>query len=70
MSVNLLNPAIESSVCRKMIDAVTERLERDEHNLTRIVMPREEYLLAMGRVAVMMEILDDLRIIYDRNFNV
>lgn len=68
--VALLNPTVEASVCRKMIDQVLQQLHKVEHQLTHTPMEMNAYHAAFGRAAGLRAILSDLHAIYDQNFNV
>jgi hypothetical protein len=68
--VAMLNPSVEASVCRKMIDHVQAQLHQVEQQLTHTPLDMNAYHAAFGRAAGLRVALKDLTIIYDQNFNV
>lgn len=68
--VALLNPAVEASVCQKMIEQVKRQLQQVEHQLTHTPLDMNAYHAAFGRAAGLRAVVVDLTAIYDQNFNV
>ena len=66
----LLNPAVEASVCRQMIERLTQQLQAAEHQLTHTPLDMETYRITFGRAAALRAALADLTTIYAQNFNV
>lgn len=66
--VALLNPADEAEVCREMIEQTKQRLAALEGNLTHQLLERETYLLTIGKVHVLRELVKELEQTYKRNF--
>lgn len=66
----LLNPAVEASVCRKMIEQVQRQLEQAERQLTHTPLDMNAYHATFGRAAGLRAIVTDLTAIYEQNFNV
>ena len=66
----LLNPAVEASVCQKMIGQVADHLAHVEKQLSLNLMDRESYLQAFGKAAALRAALATLQQIYDAHFNV
>lgn len=68
--VALLNPTVEASVCRKMIEQVQRQLHQVEHQLTHTPLDMTAYHAAFGRAAALRGAVAELTAIYDQNFNV
>lgn len=66
----LLNPAVEASVCQKMIGRVAEQLAQVEKQLSLNLMDRESYLQAFGKATALRAALAAQQQIYDAHFNV
>jgi hypothetical protein len=68
--VAILNPAVEASVCRRMIEQVQRHLQQAEHQLTHTPLDMNAYHATFGRAAGLRAIVTDLTAIYEENFNV
>lgn len=68
--VKLLNPAIEASVCQKLIGHVKDAIEVSEKKVTHGVLDREEYLQCMGSLFALRAVLKKMETEYRRNFEV
>jgi hypothetical protein len=66
----LLNPAVEASVCREMIQKISQQLEQVERQLTHTPLDMNAYHTTFGRAAALRAALADLTTIYNQNFNV
>jgi hypothetical protein len=69
-NVALLNPQVESAVCQRMIEAVTERKDRLDRDLTANVLDRENYLLKIGAARELEQLLVAMNQLYEREFKV
>ena len=68
--VALLNPTVEATACRTMIDAVRSMLDTDKLVLTTSPLDRETYLVKIGGVMQIEKALSVMEREYDRHFNV
>ena len=66
----LLNPAVESDVCRRMMEVTQAHLEKLESGLTGSVLERETYLQKIGAVTELRRILERQQELYKREFEV
>ena len=69
-NVALLNPAVESDVCRRMMDVTRSQLEKLEQTLTGSVLDREQYLLKIGALSEVRRVLDRQEELYKREFEI
>jgi len=68
--VALLNPAVESDVCRRMIDVTRSQLEKLEQALTGSVLDRDQYLLKIGALSEVRRVLERQEELYKREFEI
>jgi len=68
--VALLNPAVESDVCRRMIDVTRSQLEKLEQALTGSVLDRDQYLLKIGALSEVQRVLERQEELYKREFEI
>jgi len=69
-NVALLNPAVESDVCRRMMDVTRSQLEKLEQALTGSVLDRDQYLLKIGALSEVRRVLDRQEELYKREFEI
>jgi len=70
MTAGLLNPPVEASVCRSMIDHAKSELNRSEQTLTGRMLNRDEYCQHFGEAQALRKLIKGLEDIYRRNFGV
>ena len=68
--VALLNPQVESEICKRMIDAAMVRQQKIHQALTTSVLDRETYLLKIGAASELDRLLQEMQQMYDREFRV
>lgn len=67
--VALLNPRLEASVCREMIELLSKRLARHEHALCNTPLEREPYLRAYSAAEALREARNEMQVLYNMRFN-
>lgn len=70
MRHGLLNPTVEASVCRKMIDEAEAQLRSLEGELVIVTLPHEVYLEKIGAAKALRATISALQSIHDREFRV
>jgi len=66
----LLNPELESRVTQEMIKAIEDALDSHIDTLSKVVLDREAYLIKMGEMKALQNMLGKMNEIQGRNFKV